>query len=142
MPSGWSWQVFNDKTTGAPLLILFENKEQDSSAYDNIRYNPRPGHADFTAFRKFGGFNDYRGGGHFSGRITLGLVAAGVVAKKLIGDVNITANIVEAGGNKRLRKTLERLLKKEIQLGRSLNVGQQEFLSDLASRFSTLWNRC
>jgi chorismate synthase len=109
--------VFNDKTTGAPLLILFENKEQDSSAYDNIRYNPRPGHTDFTAFRKFGGFNDYRGGGHFSGRITLGLVAAGVVAKKLIGEVNITASIIEAGGNNRIEENVEKALAKGDSIG-------------------------
>jgi len=109
--------VFNDTTTGAPLLILFENKDKDSSAYDNIRYNPRPGHADFTAFRKFGGFNDYRGGGHFSGRITLGLVAAGVVAKKLIGNIKITADIVEAGGSDRIEENVERAVNEGDSIG-------------------------
>ena len=109
--------VFNAKTTGAPLLIQFENKDKDSSAYDNIRYNPRPGHADFTAFHKFGGFNDYRGGGHFSGRITLGLVAAGVVAKKIIHGIHVTAHLVEAGGNDRIEENIERALEEQDSIG-------------------------
>jgi chorismate synthase len=109
--------VFNDKTTGAPLLILFENKNQDSSAYSPIKDNPRPGHADFTAFKKFGGFNDYRGGGHFSGRITLGLVVAGVVAKKIIGEVEIIASIVEAGGNDRIEENIEKALQEGDSIG-------------------------
>lgn len=109
--------VFEDKTTGAPLLILFENKNKDSSAYDSIRYNPRPGHADFTAYRKYGGFNDYRGGGHFSGRITLGLVAAGVVAKKLLEGVTVTAGIVEAGGNERIEENIEKAIEEGDSIG-------------------------
>lgn len=109
--------VFNERTTGAPMLIQFENKEQDSSAYENIRYNPRPGHADWTGFQKFGGFNDYRGGGHFSGRITLGLVVAGVVAKKLLTGVTITANILEAGGNDRIEENIERAMAEEDSIG-------------------------
>lgn len=109
--------VFNDTTTGAPLLIQFENKDQDSSAYDNIRFNPRPGHADFTAYHKFGGFNDYRGSGHFSGRITLGLVAAGVVAKKLLKGISITAELIEAGGNDRIDENIERCLQEEDSIG-------------------------
>lgn len=109
--------ILNGKTTGAPLLIQFENKDQDSSAYDNIRYNPRPGHADFTGHRKFGGFNDYRGGGHFSGRITLGLVVAGVVAKKLLGNVTIAANIVEAGGNDHIEENIEQALEEGDSIG-------------------------
>jgi len=75
---------FNGKTTGAPLTILFENKNTRSSDYDKIKSVPRPGHADFVAHKKFGGNEDYRGGGHFSGRLTVCLVAAGVVAKKIL----------------------------------------------------------
>jgi len=90
--------IFQDRTTGAPLLIRFENAAQDASAYDAIWDLPRPGHADFTAWKKFHGFNDRRGGGHFSGRLTVGLVAAGVVAKKLIRPVEVEARLVEAGG--------------------------------------------
>ena len=109
--------VFQDKTTGAPLLIQFENKDTDSSAYDNIRYNPRPGHGDFTAFHKYGGQNDYRGSGHFSGRITLGLVVAGVIAKKLLGDMRIAANLLEAGGSADIEQNVERALAENDSIG-------------------------
>jgi chorismate synthase len=74
--------VFNDKTTGAPLTILFKNSNIRSADYEKQRAVPRPGHADFVAHKKFEGNEDYRGGGHFSGRLTVCLVAAGVVAKK------------------------------------------------------------
>lgn len=76
--------IFNGRTTGAPLTILFENNNTRSSDYEKQRDIPRPGHADFTARQKFGGYEDYRGSGHFSGRLTVALVAAGVVAKKLL----------------------------------------------------------
>ena len=76
--------IFNNKTTGAPITILFENKNTRSGDYEKQRAVPRPGHADFVANKKFGGFEDYRGSGHFSGRLTVALVAAGVIAKKLI----------------------------------------------------------
>jgi len=90
--------VFNNYTTGAPLTIVFENTNTQSKDYTKLRETPRPGHADFVASVKYGGFEDYRGGGHFSGRLTLGLVAAGVIAKKLIGPINIKAKLIEAGG--------------------------------------------
>jgi len=76
--------IFNDKTTGAPITILFENKNIRSSDYEKQRDIPRPGHADFVARKKFAGFEDYRGSGHFSGRLTVALVAAGVIAKKIL----------------------------------------------------------
>ena len=90
--------VFNSRTTGTPLTILFENEAVISSDYDQIKNIPRPGHADFTACQKYNGFNDYRGGGHFSGRLTLPLVAAGVIAKKMISPMEISASISEIGG--------------------------------------------
>ncbi|HNW83097.1 MAG TPA: chorismate synthase [bacterium] len=90
--------VFNSRTTGAPLTILFENEETKPSDYEQIKNIPRPGHADFTAYNKYNGFNDYRGGGHFSGRLTLPLVAAGVIAKKIIHPMEISASISEIGG--------------------------------------------
>ena len=71
-------------TTGAPLAILFENRHQLSKDYNSFKDQPRPSHADFAASAKFNGFNDIRGGGMFSGRMTLPLVAAGVVARKTI----------------------------------------------------------
>lgn len=109
--------VFNDQTTGVPLLVQFENKDTDSSAYDNIRKNPRPGHADFTTFHKFGGYNDYRGSGHFSGRITLGLVSAGVVAKKMLQGITIEAKLVEAGGSANIEENIEKALEKKDSIG-------------------------
>ena len=71
--------VFNGYTTGAPLCILIPNKDTDSSKYADLQYTPRPGHADYTANCKYHGFQDYRGGGHFSGRVTAPLVAAGAI---------------------------------------------------------------
>lgn len=90
---------FNGFTTGAPLTIVFENQNTKSGDYDHLRKQPRPGHADWVAMMKFNGFNDHRGGGHFSGRLTLALVAAGVVAKKMIGDIRVSARLIEAGGS-------------------------------------------
>ena len=81
--------IFNNKTTGAPITILFENKNIRSGDYEKQRDVPRPGHADFVAHKKFAGFEDYRGSGHFSGRLTVALVAAGVIAKKIL---NLTPN--------------------------------------------------
>jgi len=77
--------LFNNNTTGAPITILFENKNIRSGDYEKQRDVPRPGHADFVAHKKFAGFEDYRGSGHFSGRLTVALVAAGVIAKKMLG---------------------------------------------------------
>ena len=79
--------VYEDHTTGAPLAILFKNTNTHSSDYDILQQVPRPGHADFVADVKFDSFNDPRGGGHFSGRLTRPIVAAGVVAKKAIASV-------------------------------------------------------
>ena len=90
--------VYNGTTTGAPITILFDNTNTRSGDYEKQRAVPRPGHADFVATKKFGGFEDYRGGGHFSGRLTVCLVAAGVVAKKLLNKINIEATILEIGG--------------------------------------------
>ena len=85
--------VFNGFTTGAPIALMVENKEVDSSDYEAIKDLPRPGHADYPARVKYGGFNDYRGGGRFSGRLTVALIMAGTIAKKLLSrfDVDILA---------------------------------------------------
>ena len=90
--------VFGGKTTGAPLTVVFRNNNTKSSDYEIFKVMPRPGHADFAAGVKWENFNDPRGGGHFSGRLTLPIVAAGVVAKKIIGDVCVNARLVEVGG--------------------------------------------
>ena len=81
--------IFNGRTTGAPVCLLIRNKDVDSSEYKKMRFRPRPGHADYTAFIKYGGFNDFRGGGRFSGRITASFVMAGAVAKKLLSLIGI-----------------------------------------------------
>jgi len=88
---------FNGKTTGAPLTILFENKNTRSGDYDKIKSIPRPGHADFVAHKKFGENEDYRGGGHFSGRLTVCLVGAGVVAKKILNHLTPSPSPAERG---------------------------------------------
>ena len=72
--------VFNGRTTGTPITFIIENQDTRSRDYGELAYKARPGHADFTADEKYGGFQDFRGGGHFSGRITAGIVAAGAVA--------------------------------------------------------------
>lgn len=94
--------IFNGITTGAPICLLIWNKDIDSSEYEKMRFLPRPGHADYTAFMKYGGFNDFRGGGRFSGRITATFVMAGAVAKKLLNliGIEVLAHTVDIGGIK------------------------------------------
>lgn len=89
--------TFNGFTTGAPLNIFFKNKNTDSKVYNDFKVHPRPGHADFTATKKYSGFNDIRGGGHFSGRLTLGVVAAGVIAKKILKNISFKSEIEQIG---------------------------------------------
>ena len=99
--------VFESHTTGAPLTIVFKNTNTHSSDYSLFAAMPRPGHADLTAALKWDDCQDPRGGGHFSGRLTLPIVAAGVVAKKMLSDLTmldetpcnaVNAQIVELGG--------------------------------------------
>ena len=99
--------VFEGHTTGAPLTIVFKNTNTHSSDYSLFAAMPRPGHADLTAALKWDDCQDPRGGGHFSGRLTLPIVAAGVVAKKMLSDLTmldeapcnaVNARIVELGG--------------------------------------------
>ena len=107
--------VYNGRTTGAPLAIVFRNEDARSEDYAALTDHPRPSHADLTAARKFHGYNDPRGGGHFSGRLTLTIVAAGVVAKKILErhgtddnaasgnstlPIRISSEIVEIGGSR------------------------------------------
>lgn len=93
--------IYNGFTTGSPLTIEFLNENTRSGDYRNLTAHPRPSHADWVAQQKWGGYNDPRGGGHFSGRITLGMVAAGVVAKKILGEeVRFSTDIIEIGGSR------------------------------------------
>ena len=100
--------IFNGITTGFPIAIFFENNNTRSADYEKQRSVPRPGHADWVAHQKFGGYEDFRGGGHFSARLTTGLVAAGAIAKKLMADIKIEAVITEIGGEKDLEAGLQR----------------------------------
>lgn len=112
--------LFNNKTTGAPITILFENKNTRSQDYEKKREFPRPGHADFVANKKFGGYEDYRGSGHFSGRMTVAIVAAGVIAKKLLnnfGDIKIAASIKEIGGEENIEHGLQKAIEAKDSIG-------------------------
>ena len=114
--------LLNGKTTGAPLTMFFENNNTRSGDYEKQRAVPRPGHADFVAHHKFGGFEDYRGGGHFSGRLTVCLVAAGVVAKKLLSlifikPVSVVSSILEIGGEPDLEKGLQKAIDNKDSVG-------------------------
>jgi len=109
--------VFNDFTTGAPLTILFDNTNTRSRDYSKLKDIPRPGHADFTAEQKFGGYQDYRGGGHFSGRLTLGLVAAGVIAKKIIQPMRVESTILEVGGSTDIEGAIDRAVEQQDSIG-------------------------
>ena len=90
--------ILNDFTTGAPLVLCTRNNDFRPGDYEQFTSIPRPGHADFTAGYKYRGFSDMRGGGHFSGRLTWGMVTAGYFARKIISPAIITATLVEAGG--------------------------------------------
>jgi chorismate synthase len=136
--------LFNGHTTGAPLTIWFDNTNTRSSDYEKQRAIPRPGHADFVATKKFGGFEDYRGSGHFSGRLTLPLVAAGVVAKKLLSSLQITASIIEVGGEPGIDAGIEKAIAAKDSVGgivackvNGLPVGLGEpFFDSVESRIS------
>ncbi|MCS7110503.1 MAG: chorismate synthase, partial [Candidatus Caldarchaeum sp.] len=103
--------VFNGYTTGAPILMLVWNKDVDSRPYELLRNKPRPGHADYPAQVKYRGFNDYRGGGRFSGRITAGYVMAGAVAKKLLAKlgIEVLAYSLEIAGIRARAMTVEEI---------------------------------
>ncbi len=109
--------LFNDKTTGAPITILFQNSNTRSSDYEKQRNIPRPGHADFVANIKFSGHEDYRGGGHFSGRLTVCLVAAGVIAKKLLKELSIEARLLEVGGERDIELGLQKAIDAKDSIG-------------------------
>ena len=103
--------ILGEHTTGAPICLLVWNKNTDSGEYRKSKFLPRPGHADYTAYMKYGGFNDYRGGGIFSGRVTAGFVMAGAIARKLIGliGLKVLAHTVEIGGIAAQPKDLEEI---------------------------------
>lgn len=111
--------IFNGKTTGAPITIFFENNNTKSQDYEKHRAVPRPGHADFTAHHKYGGHEDFRGGGHFSGRLTVCLVAAGVIAKKLLSQhqIEVQANIESIAGEPDIEAGLQKAIAAKDSVG-------------------------
>lgn len=109
--------LFNNKTTGFPITILFENNNTRSEDYNKQRSIPRPGHADWVAHQKFGGFEDYRGGGHFSARLTTGLVAAGAIAKKIMPGIQIHARVISIGGETDTEKGLQKAIEAKDSVG-------------------------
>jgi len=109
--------IFNGKTTGFPITILFENKNTRSEDYQKQRSIPRPGHADWVAHQKFGSHEDYRGGGHFSARLTTGIVAAGAIAKKLMSGLSFHAEVIEIGGENDLEKGLQKAIDTKDSVG-------------------------
>lgn len=111
--------VFNGITTGAPICLAVFNKDVDSSKYEIIKKIPRPGHSDLPAFFKYNGFNDWRGGGRFSGRMTLNYVFAGAIAKQILekSGIEVLAHTIQIGKikaekqkNEDIRKNKERTL--------------------------------
>lgn len=109
--------IFNNTTTGFPITILFENNNTRSEDYAKQRSFPRPSHADWVANQKFGGNEDYRGGGHFSARLTTGLVAAGAIAKKILHTISIEARVIEIGGEQDLEKGLQNAIEAKDSVG-------------------------
>jgi chorismate synthase len=108
--------ISNDYTTGEHITIVFKNEHTQSSDY-KFRQHPRPGHADFTADRKYKSLNDDRGGGMFSGRMTVGLVAAGVIAKKICSPIELKAKLLEVGGSKEISKKVDEALESGDSIG-------------------------
>jgi chorismate synthase len=109
--------VFGDTTTGAPITLITRNSDKISSDYDEFRKVPRPGHADFVSSIKYSGFSDMRGSGHFSGRITWGLVAAGVIAKKIAAVSEISAKLISAGGSEDIEKAINQAIELNDTIG-------------------------
>lgn len=109
--------VYNGFTTGAPLTLVTRNSDRRSTDYDEFRNVPRPGHADYVAGIKFSGKADMRGSGHFSGRITWGLVAAGVIAKRIIHPSSVNARLISAGGINDVDIAIEKALTEGDSIG-------------------------
>jgi chorismate synthase len=100
--------VYNGATTGSPVTLITRNSDKISSDYDDFKIVPRPGHADYVAAVKYSGFADLRGSGHFSGRITWGLVAAGVIAKLIVRPAQVGAKLISAGGLTDIEQAIEK----------------------------------
>ncbi|MDE6656532.1 MAG: chorismate synthase, partial [Anaeroplasmataceae bacterium] len=117
--------VFEGFTTGGAILLRFLNTNTKSKDYSRLVSHPRPSHADFVADKKYHGFQDYRGGGFFSGRLTLGIVAAGVVAKKILKNVSFHTEITNLGGTtnkEEFKSLLEKIVEEKDSIGGIVSV--------------------
>jgi len=127
--------LFKGITTGAPITVISRNSDVDSTSYSNTFSVPRPGHADFVANAKFSGFSDLRGGGHFSGRITWGLVVAGVIAKKIISPLTVSARLTEAGGSPDIEKAVEEAMSAGDSIGGIIECRVEKSVTGLGEPF-------
>lgn len=107
----------NNITSGAPILITFANANVNSGNYDQMKDIPRPNHSDFVAREKYFGFQEIKGGGHFSGRLTVGLVAAGFIAKELIKNIEIDAQVYKVGNKRDYADVLQAAIQTKDSLG-------------------------
>ena len=117
--------VFNGYTTGGAIMLRFLNNNTKSKDYSNLVTQPRPSHADFVAGVKYNGYQDYRGGGLFSGRLTLGLAAAGVVAKKMLEGVTFNTSITNLGGetdSSKFEDVLKEVVSQQDSVGGIVNI--------------------
>ncbi len=130
--------IFNNKTTGAPICLIIKNEDRDSSEYEKFRNYLRPSHIDYTALKKYGGFNDYRGSGRFSGRITAGFVMAGAIAKQVLRKFEIMifaytkriGNVIDENSYDEIK--IETLLElREKSLVRAVNTEKSKFMKGL-----------
>jgi chorismate synthase len=109
--------IYNGFSTGTPICITFTNENIISSDYLEIKDLARPGHADFTIHSKFKGFADRRGGGHSSGRLTLGIVAAGVIAKKILPEMEIESKLIEVNGSNEIDNEISKAVEGGYSVG-------------------------
>ena len=109
--------IYNGHTTGSPIVLMTRNTNKISSDYTIFGDVPRPGHADFTAGFKYSGYSDPRGSGHFSGRITWGLVVAGTIAKKIINPAEVSAKLISAGGSDNIAAVVEKAVREGDTIG-------------------------
>lgn len=127
--------TWEDRTTGSPILILMRNRDTRSSDYKAFSRVPRPGHADFTSRVRYKGFADPRGSGHFSGRITAGLVAAGVLAKKTLPGLAFATTLLEAGGRRDIEAAIAEALAAEDSIGGLVEIRVQGLPAGLGEPF-------
>jgi chorismate synthase len=129
--------VFNGYTTGSAILITFNNENINDNDYSNLVTQPRPGHADYTGYIKYDGFNDYRGGGAFSGRLTLAIVAAGVIAKKIL-PFEFNSRIKSLKGEKDITKfeqIVEEAMKNRNSVGGTIEVTVKNMIQGLGEPY-------